>query len=133
MAKITEANAAHESDVKDGTVFAGRYRIVRPLGEGDRKRTYLAEDTMLGRKVALALIKKPAEAASSGAIQEWRALAQTGNNENIVTLHDRGSAEGTDYLVFDYLSGGTLREYFSKRADRDRPFSAEEVMKLRRD
>lgn len=132
MAKTTGADAARESDVKAGAVFAGRYRIVRPLGEGDRKRTYLAEDTLLGRKVALALIKKPAETASSGAMEEWRALAQTGNNENIVTLHDKGSAEGTDYLVFDYLAGGTLREYFSKRADRDRPFSADEVMKLGR-
>jgi hypothetical protein len=132
MVKTAGTDAAHESDVKAGAVFAGRYRIVRPLGEGDRKRTYLAEDTVLGRKVALALIKEAAEGAPSGAMQEWRALAQTGNNENIVTLHDRGSAEGIDYLVFDYLAGGTLREYFRKRADRDRPFSADEVMKLGR-
>jgi hypothetical protein len=132
MVKTARSDAAPESDVKAGAVFAGRYRIVQPLGEGRRKRTYLAEDTLLGRKVALALIKETAEGAPSGAMQEWRALAQTGNNENIVTLHDRGSAEGTDYLVFDYLAGGTLREYFRKRADRDRPYSADEVMKLGR-
>ena len=89
MVKTAGSDAAHESDVKTGAVFAGRYRIVRPLGEGDRKRTYLAEDTVLGRKVALSLIKEVAEGAPSGAMQEWRALAQTGNNENIVTLHDR--------------------------------------------
>ncbi len=130
MAKTAKSDAAHESNVKAGAVFAGRYRIVRPLGEGDRKRTYVAEDTVLGRKVALALIKEAAEGAPTGAMQEWRALAQTGNNENIVTLYDRGTAEGTDYLVFDYLAGGTLCEYFRKRADRDRPFSTDEVMKL---
>src|ERR1700691_2405823 len=97
MVKTVGSDAAHESDVKAGAVFAGRYRIVRPLGEGDRKRTYLAEDTILGRKVALALIKEGAEGVPSGAMQEWRALAQTGNNENIVTLYDKGSAEGTQY------------------------------------
>ena len=132
MVKTAESDAAHESYVKAGAVFAGRYRIARPLGEGDRKRTYLAEDTVLGRKVALALIKEVVEGAPSGVMQEWRALAPTGNNENIVTLHDRGSAEGTDYLVFDYLAGGSLREYFRKRPDRDRPFSTDEVMKLGR-
>jgi len=38
-----------------GTIFEGRYKILGLLGEGDRKRTYLAQDTHLGRKVALAL------------------------------------------------------------------------------
>jgi serine/threonine protein kinase len=63
MVKTARSDAAPESDVKAGAVFAGRYRIVRPLGEGRRKRTYLAEDTLLGRKVALALIKETAEGA----------------------------------------------------------------------
>ncbi len=36
-----------EPDARIGAEFAGRYRIIRPLGQGDRKRTYLAEDTVL--------------------------------------------------------------------------------------
>jgi serine/threonine protein kinase len=51
-------------------------------------------------------------------MQEWQALAQTGNNDNIVTLHDRGTSEGTDYMVFVYLAGGTLRDDLRKRAKR---------------
>ena len=82
--------AASEPGVKIGATFAGRYRILGPLGEGNRKRTYLAEDTTLGRKVALALVKQTAECGPSPTVQEWQALAQTGNNDNIVTLHDRG-------------------------------------------
>ena len=39
--------------VKVGSIFAGRYRISRFLGEGDRKRTYLADDTVFRRQVAL--------------------------------------------------------------------------------
>lgn len=95
-----------------GSTFAGRYRIRRFLGEGDRKRTYLVDDTVFSRRVALALIK-PESALSDpeGTRREAEALAKAGTNENIVTLHDSGSIDGTEYLVFDYLSGGTLREY----------------------
>ena len=56
---------ASEPEVKIGSVFAGRYRILGPLGEGNRKRTYLAEDTELGRKVALALVKRAADCGPS--------------------------------------------------------------------
>jgi serine/threonine protein kinase len=118
--------------VKPGSVFAERYRVLGLLGEGDRKRTYLAEDTMLGRKVALALVKEGGECAPSRTMQEWQALAQTGNNDNIVTLHDRGSFDGTDYMVFVYLAGGTLRENLKKRAGKKEPLSADEIMRLGR-
>jgi eukaryotic-like serine/threonine-protein kinase len=121
-----------EADVKSGSVFAERYRILGPLGEGDRKRTYLAEDKVLGRKVALALIKEGGERAPSTTMQEWQALAQTGNNDNIVTLYDRGTYDGTDYMVFVYLAGGTLRENLRKRAEGNRPLSADEIMRLGR-
>jgi hypothetical protein len=132
MGENPESAVAAESDVKIGSVFAGRYRILGPLGEGDRKRTYLAEDKSLGRKVALALIKEPAECGPSQATQEWQALAQTGNNENIVTLYDRGNFHGTEFMVFVYLAGGTLRERLRERAERNTPFTADEIMKLGR-
>jgi len=128
----TGPDAKHEPRLKAGRVFAKRYRILGPLGEGGRKRTYLAEDTVLGRKVALALRKETAEGTPSGAMQEWQVLAQTGDNENIVTLYDRGTCEGTDYMVFVYLAGGPLREQLKKRADENRPFNADEIMRLGR-
>ena len=132
MGENPESAVTAESDVKVGSVFAGRYRILGLLGEGDRKRTYLAEDKSLGRKVALALIKDEAECGPSQATQEWQTLAQTGNNENIVTLYDRGTFHGTEFMVFVYLAGGTLRERLRKRAQRNTPFTADEIMKLGR-
>jgi hypothetical protein len=87
---------------------------------------------MLGRKVALAVIKQTAERSPSSTVQEWQALAQTGNNDNIVTLYDRGTSDGTDYMVFVYLAGGTLREQVRKRANKGTPFSADEIMRLGR-
>ncbi|GEM_PF-6264056 len=119
--------------VKPGSIFAGRYRIRKLLGEGDRKRTYLADDTVFPRLVALALIKPSAASDDpEGTRREAEALAKAGTNENVVTFHDSGTVDGTEYLVFDYLPGGTLREYLAKRAERRKPLSAEEVMQLGR-
>ena len=119
--------------LKAGTIFAGRYRISKFLGEGDRKRTYLADDTVFPRQVAVALIKAAAaEADPEGTRREAEALGKAGTNENIVTLHDSGSVDGIEYLVFDYLRGGTLREYMAKRAERKKPLSVEDVMQLAR-
>jgi serine/threonine protein kinase len=116
-----------------GTVFAGRYRLIHLLGEGDRKRTYLAEDTVVGRQVALAIIKP--EAAGSdprGATREVEALCQTGRHDNIVTLYDRGIAEGVDYLVFEYLSGGNLRDFLTERKRKRKGLSVDELRRLGR-
>ena len=132
MVGDSASDVASEADVKVGSVFAGRYRVRELLGEGDRKRTYLADDKVLGRKVALALRKEGGDCAPSRAMQEWQALAQTGDNDNIVTLYDRGTCEGTDYMVFVYLAGGTLGQHLRKRAERNRPLSADEIMRLGR-
>lgn len=122
-----------DNELKSGTMFAGRYRIRKKLGEGDRKRTYLADDTVFPRRVALALIKQSAAHDDpEGTRREAEALAKAGTNENVVTFHDSGTVEGVEYMVFDYLPGGTLREYLAKRAERGKPLSVEEVMHLGR-
>jgi hypothetical protein len=50
------AQSPAEIELARGFVFAGRYKIKSLLGEGDRERTYLAEDRLLGRVVALAVV-----------------------------------------------------------------------------
>jgi Protein kinase domain len=125
--------STQEPVLQAGSVFAGRYRIRSFLGEGDRKRTYLADDTVFPRRVALALIKRDAALSDpEGTRREAEALAEAGRNDNVVTFHDSGTAGGTEYLVFDYLPGGTLREYLAKRRERGKPLSVEEVMLLGR-
>lgn len=132
MVKVAAPPPA-DMELARGSVFAGRYKIKSLLGEGDRKRTYRAEDKLLGRLVALAVVKPAAaQADPRGTGREVKALAQAGNHDNIVTLYDRGSAEGTDYLVFDYLPNGTLGEYLAKCAKRGNPVPAEDVMQLGR-
>src|SRR5450755_2057190 len=124
---------AEDPVLQPGSVFAGRYQIVRLLGEGERKQTYLAKDTLFPRQVALALIRpEAARLDPEGTQREADALARAGTHDNVVTFHDSGIVEGREYLVFDYLQGGTLREYLAKRDERGRPLSAEEVMQLGR-
>lgn len=125
--------SAFAGEPKPGDVFAGRYRIVKELGHGDRKRTYLAEDTELGRQVALALVKpESAREDPEGTAREARTLAQAGNHDNIVTLYDQGVANGTEYLVFDYLAGGTLKAYIAEERAKGVLVSADEAMRLGR-
>jgi eukaryotic-like serine/threonine-protein kinase len=120
------------SGASDGVV-AGRYRLIRLLGEGERKRTYLAEDTVVGRQVALAMVKPEAlHSDPRGTAREVEAICQTGGHDNIVTLHDRGTADGSDYLVFEYLSGGNLRDYLADRRHNHEPITPEELRRLGR-
>lgn len=74
----------------------------------------------------LAVIK---DAASARTIPEWQGLAQVAGHYNIVTLFDRGTADGVEYMVLEYLSGGTLSDYLAKRKD---PLTVDEALRLGR-
>src|SRR5437870_5897376 len=66
----------------------GRYRIERFLGEGGRKRVFLAQDTRLARAVAIAVIKTEGldEAGLARVRREGQAMARLGDHPNIVTV-----------------------------------------------
>lgn len=130
---MDEGSGPAAESLGDGTVFAGRYRLIHELGEGDRKRTYLAEDTVVRRQVALAIIKPEAAGLDPrGATREVDALCQTGSHDNIVTLYDRGTAEGADYLVFEYLGGGNLRDFLAECKRKRQALSVDELRRLGR-
>ena len=95
----------------------GRYEVLAPLGQGGMGRVLLARDTVLGRKVAIKILRDdlgigPEVKASlfDRMRQEARAAA-TLSHPNIVTLHDMGEEESVGlYLVFEYIEGDTLRD-----------------------
>ena len=75
------------------TSFAdGRYQVQRLLGEGGKKRVYLAHDAVLDRDVAFALIKTEGlDAASRTRItREAQAMGRLGSHPHIVTVFDLG-------------------------------------------
>src|SRR5205807_3778940 len=100
------------SDTLIGTVFDGRYRIVRKLGTGGMADVYLAEDQELGRRVAIKILNDR-HAADDQFIERFRREAKNAaalSHPNIVSIYDRGTAEGTYYIAMEYLSGRSLKE-----------------------
>src|SRR5215471_12683957 len=98
-------------DLLDGT-FDDRYLIERKLGSGGMADVYLAEDQELGRRVALKLLNER-HAADDQFVERFRREAQSAaglNHPNIVSIFDRGRAEGTYYIAMEYLDGRTLKE-----------------------
>src|SRR3954447_11412453 len=90
----------------------GRYVITGFLGEGARKRVYLAHDERLDRDVAVALIPSVgSDAASRERIAaEARAMARLGSHPNIVTVHDFGEEGDAAYIVSEYMAQGSVAE-----------------------
>ena len=88
------------------------YRIIEKLGQGGMGVVYKAEDTKLGRTVAL---KFPPPRSTQSAeefqrlIHEARAAASL-DHQNICTIHEIGEADGQPYIAMSYVEGMTLRD-----------------------
>ena len=88
------------------------YRIISRLGKGGMGEVYLAEDTRLGRKVALKIL--PAHFTSEADRlrrfeQEARAVSAL-NHPNIITIFEVGRASETNFIVTEFIEGLTLRQ-----------------------
>ena len=100
------------SDTLIGTVFDGRYQIVRKLGTGGLADVYLAEDQELGRRVAIKILNDR-HAADDSFVERFRREAKNAaglSHPNIVSIYDRGTAEDTYYIAMEYLDGRSLKE-----------------------
>src|SRR5437016_11696141 len=105
------------SDTLIGSVFDGRYRIVRKLGTGGMADVYLAEDQELGRRVAIKILNDR-HAADDSFVERFRREAKNAaglSHPNIVSVYDRGTAEGTYYIAMEYLDGRSLKELIVSR------------------
>ncbi len=107
-----------------GRVLGGRYRLLRPIGAGGSATVYAAEDTQLGRRVAVKVLH-PGLAADATFVRRFQAEAKAAaalNHPNVVAVHDWGR-DGTDdrtavpFLVTELLEGGSLRDLLD-RGDR---------------
>jgi eukaryotic-like serine/threonine-protein kinase len=98
-------------------VFDGRYRVVRKLGTGGMANVYLAEDQELGRSVAIKMLDER-HSQDEQFVERFRREAKNAaglSHPNIVSIYDRGQAEGTYYIAMEYLEGRNLKELLITR------------------
>ena len=102
-------------DVLAAGTRLGRYVVLAPLGAGGMSTVYRAEDTNLGRQVALKVLRPELArhlAANHRFAREGRTMAQL-SHRHVATLFDMGEHGGHFTLTMELLEGGTLRSWLT--------------------
>ena len=114
-AKSTTERAAPSTAPLPTSFAAGRYMVRAFLGEGAKKRVYLAHDTKLDRDVAFALIKTNGldVTGRERTLREAQSMARLGAHPNIITIFDTGDESGPDgqstpYFVMELMQRGAV-------------------------
>jgi serine/threonine protein kinase len=90
----------------------GQYRIDSMLGQGGMGQVYRAKDTKLNRPVAVKFFSEGlADPAARRRFQREAQMASSLNHPHIVTVHDAGEWKGQQYLVTEFVDGGTLKDW----------------------
>lgn len=95
---------------------AGRYHVRKFLGEGGKKRVFLAHDALLDRDVAFALIKTEGLDATGREriTREAQAMGRMGTHPHVVTIFEIGEEGGAPYVVTELLGGGDVEGLLEK-------------------
>ena len=108
-----------------------RYRPIRLLGSGGMGTVWLAEHTVMGRLVALKVIR-PEYLTRPGAVERFRREVHAAarlHHPNIVASHDAEEAGATHFLVMEYVEGVSLAEHLARKG----PLPIAEVCRLAHD
>jgi serine/threonine-protein kinase len=100
------------TEVADNKVVDGRYKIVGRIGSGGMADVYRAEDTHLGREVALKVLHRRF-AQDAEFVERFRREAKSAaglQHPHVVGVFDRGDHDGTYYIAMEHLSGRTLKD-----------------------
>ena len=103
--------------LEQGKFVADRYEILAVVGAGGMSDVYKAKDHVLGRFVAIKVLKQEF-AEDVNFVTKFRTEAQSAaglEHPNIVNIYDVGSEEGFHYIVMEYVEGITLKTYIEKK------------------
>ncbi|HET9948695.1 MAG TPA: Stk1 family PASTA domain-containing Ser/Thr kinase [Longimicrobiales bacterium] len=109
------------AEVVANTVVDNRYRILNRIGSGGMADVYCAEDTHLGRQVALKMLHRRF-AQDEEFVERFRREASAAaalQHPNVVNVFDRGRHDGTYYIAMEFCSGRTLKEIINAEAPLD--------------
>src|SRR2546423_6227636 len=126
MQVVARAIASEQDDVIAGGAI-GPYKIIHLLGRGGMGEVYLAEDTRLGRRVALKLL--PAyftrEAERLRRFQREARAASALNHPNVITIFEVGEADGIHFIATEYIEGETLKQRMARQ-----PLAVSEALEI---
>jgi|GEM_PF-210548 len=115
MTPVSDSGKVARPNLKR-TDLPDRYSIISFLGVGGMGEVYLAEDTKLGRKVALKTL--PAEFTNDKErlrrFQMEARAASALNHPNLLTIHEIGAESGAHFIAAEYIDGDTLRTRIKK-------------------
>jgi tetratricopeptide (TPR) repeat protein/predicted Ser/Thr protein kinase len=115
--------------LKLGSVIAGRYEILKLLGEGGMGAVYKARDQEVDRLIALKVIR-PELAGHSSVLQRFKQeliLARTVTHRNVIRIYDLGVSEGCRFITMEFIDGRDLSSVLEERK-----LAPEEVVKILR-
>ena len=100
-----------------GQKINNRYEIIKMLGEGGMANVYLAQDTILERKVAVKILRGDLATDEKFVrrFQRESLSASSLSHPNIVEMYDVGEEDGNFYIVMEYIEGKTLKQLTRKR------------------
>lgn len=112
----------------NGRVLGGRYELEKLIGQGGMALVYRARDQVLGRPVAVKILR-PEYSDNANFVTRFQREARAAANlvhPNIVAIHDVGEDGGNYYIVMEYVDGPTLKDIIRERA----PLGVEYALKV---
>ena len=101
-----------------GQLFAGRYEILAPLGQGGMGVVYKARDRELDEVVAVKLVRTDLIAIDPMAVERFKEevrLARRISHRNVARTHDFGEADGLYYVTMEFVAGTPLKDLIKAR------------------